>query len=108
VQTEGSDSEQLEHGNKPKNPSGSSKQKISAAKAEKNRPKSSSRGRKIDAKSFKCESSKIPNGGWFHATTAGLNTDSSQRPVDTTESSSASSSADEEKLSNFQRNLRRA
>jgi hypothetical protein len=108
VQTESSDPEQLEHGNKPKKPPGSSKQKIPPAKAQKNRPKSSSRGREINVKSFKHESSEIPDGGWLHTTTAGLSTNSSQKSVDTSESSSASSSADEEKLSNFQRNLRRA
>jgi hypothetical protein len=103
LETESSDSEQPEHRNKHKKPSASSGQKTSPAKAEKNRPKSSSRGRDFNVESFKRD---IPDGGWFRATTAGLRTDLSQRSGDTSESLSASSAADEEKPSKFQQNLR--
>ncbi|KAF8197308.1 hypothetical protein K438DRAFT_2119892 [Mycena galopus ATCC 62051] len=56
------------HGFQPK---GKSKHKISP-KAKKNRESSSSTGRKINVQSFKQESSEIPHGGWFRATTAEL------------------------------------
>lgn len=90
--SETSDSEHSEQ-KKSKSPSSSSKHTIPRHKAKKNRKNSSSKGRKIDVKSFKRESCEMPEGGWFRATTAALTSDSSPS---SSESPSDSSSSDEE------------
>jgi hypothetical protein len=75
IQSESSAEEQPKH-RSPKS-SGHPKRETLRNKYGKNRENSSSHGRKSNVNSFKRESSEIPDGGWFRATTAVLSSDSS-------------------------------
>jgi hypothetical protein len=50
---------------------------------------------KVNIEGFKRESSELPDGGWFHTTTADLSSDLLSISLCSTETSSESSSADE-------------
>ncbi|KAJ7649346.1 hypothetical protein DFH06DRAFT_1331720 [Mycena polygramma] len=92
TRSETSDSEQSEGRGKSHKSASTSKHTVSPHRAKKNRHNSSSKGRiKTDVNSFKRDSSELPGGGWFRATTAALSSDSSQ-----SEASTESSSSEEE------------
>ncbi|KAJ7618339.1 hypothetical protein DFH06DRAFT_1342613 [Mycena polygramma] len=68
---------------------GSSKQGTMHGGAKKHNERSSSDRRKVPVKDFKRESSEIPEGGWFRATTAALSSSSSSGSDDSAESGSS-------------------
>ncbi|KAJ7609727.1 hypothetical protein DFH06DRAFT_1484394 [Mycena polygramma] len=90
AQSKSSDSEQPKHRKKSNTPSNNSTHTVLPDKAERNRHNSSSKGRKINVKSFKRESSEIPEGGWFRATTAEMTAESSASSSDSSSDSSSS------------------
>ncbi|KAJ7107881.1 hypothetical protein C8R44DRAFT_744459 [Mycena epipterygia] len=89
IETEGSASEQFKRKTRSHKPSGISQRGILHKKTKENQ-QSSSGSRKVNIDSFKRESSEIPEGGWFHATTTASSSDLSPSSSESSESSNSS------------------